>query len=252
MTINFYEGKDNKPHRLFVQSERVTMHDRIVFTEAYYTADDKCVSFYGVLSFQCVGVENSKDKAWKIDGQKVLLTFYKDKKPTWNNEARKFEDKEVEPSENYLYGFAKEVLKKVDGDCISLVIAPYVNPQFLEEVKSPSVDEATISYWEAKVKNTIVAVNIDSKLLTDSDKELLKITSSSTSGGGKTYQKPESESEKLEARWEFLKQHLGKDYPINSLYELGTLLAIQHVEEDALEMQKILLKTVELIAGMWK
>jgi hypothetical protein len=251
MTVNFYEGKDNKPHRLYVQSDRVTMHDRIVFTEAYYAVDDKCVSFYGVLSFQCVGVENSKDKAWKIDGQKVLLSFYKDKKPTWNNEARKFEDKEVEASENYLYGFAKEVLKNVDRDCVSVVIAPYVNPQFLEEVKSPSVDEATISYWEAKVKNTIVAVATDSKLLADSDKAVLSVASSN-SGGGKTYQKPESESEKLEARWEFLKHHLGKDYPINSLYELGTLLAIQHVEDDALESQKILAKTIELIVGMWK
>jgi hypothetical protein len=139
------------------------------------------------LSFQCVGVENSKDKAWKVDGQKVLLSFYKDKKPTWNNEARKFEDKEVEPSENYLYGFAKDVLKKVDGDCVSVVIAPYVNPQFLEEVKSPSVDEATISYWEAKVKNTIVAVTINSQLLTDSDKAVLSAVSSN-SGGGKIYQ----------------------------------------------------------------
>ena len=251
MTVNFYEGKEGKSHRLFVQSDRVTMHDRIVFTEAYYGVDDKCASFYGVLSSQSVGVENSKDKTWKVDGQKVFLTFYKDKKPTWNNEARKFEDKEVEPSENYLYGFAKDVLKNINSDVVSVVIAPYVNPQFLEEVKSPSVDEATIAYWEAKVKNTIVAVNIESKLLTDSDKELLKTTSSNFSGG-KTYQKAETESEKLEARWGFLKQHLGKDYDTNSLYELGALLAMQHVEDDALEEQKTLAKTLELIMGMWK
>ena len=226
------------------------MHDRIVFTEACYTVDDKCVSFYGVLSFQCVGIENSKDKTWKVDGQKVLLSFYKDKKPTWNNEARKFEDKEVEPSENYLYGFAKDILKNVDGDCVSVVIAPYVAPQFLEDMKVPQ-DEAVIAYWEGKVKNTIVAVPTDFKLLTDNDKELLK-TTSSNSGGGKTYQKAETEGEKLEARWEFMKHHLGKDYPVNSIYELGTLLGVQHVEDDALEAQKILAKTVELIIGMWK
>jgi hypothetical protein len=251
MTVNFYEGKENKPHRLFVQSDRVTIHDRIVFTEACYAVDDKCVQLYGVLSSESVGIENSKDKTWKVDGQKVALSFYRDKKPTWNNEARKFEDKEVEPSENYLYGFAKNVLKNINSDIVSVVIAPFVNPQFLEEVKSPNADEATISYWEAKVKNTIVAVNTDSKLLTDSDKELLK-TTFSNSGGARTYQKPETEYEKLEARWEFLKHHLGKDYPINSLYELGTLLAIQHVEDDALEEQKILVKTIELITGMWK
>jgi hypothetical protein len=179
------------------------------------------------------------------------LSFYKDKKPTWNNETRKFEDKEVEPSENYLYGFAKDVLKNVNEDCVSVVIAPYVNPQFLEEVKSPSVDEATISYWEAKVKNTIIAVSIEPKLLNDSDKAVLSATFSS-SGSGKTYQKPETESEKLEARWEFLKQHLGKDYPINSLYELGALLATQHTDKDALESQTILAKTIELTTGMWK
>ncbi|MEG4290025.1 hypothetical protein Q5692_39195 [Microcoleus sp. C2C3] len=251
MTVNFYEGKEGKSHRLFIQSDRVTMHDRIVFTEAYYGVDDKCASFYGVLSSQSVGVENSKDKTWKVDGQKVLLSFYKDKKPTWNNEARKFEDKEVEPSENYLYGFAKDVLKNINSDVVSVVIAPYVNPQFLEEVKSPSLDEATIAYWEAKVKNTIVAVNIESKLLTDSDKAVLSATSAN-SGGGKTYQKPETESEKLEARWKFIKHHLGKDYPVNSLYELGTLLGVSHVEDDALEAQKILAKTLELITGMWK
>jgi hypothetical protein len=251
MTVNFYEGKDNKPHRLFVQSDRVTMHDRIVFTEAYYAVEDKCVQLYGVLSFQCVGVENSKDKAWKVDGQKVLLSFYKDKKPTWNNEARKFEDKEVEPSENYLYGFAKDVLKNVDGDCVSVVIAPYVNPQFLEEVKSPNVDEATISYWEAKVKNTIVAVATGSKLLTESDKELLKTTSLS-SGSSKTYQKLESESEKLEARWEFLKHHLGESYPINSLCEIGALLAMEQSTPEGQESQLTLIKTLELITRMWK
>jgi len=251
MTVNFYECKENKPHRLFVQSDRVTIHDRIVFTEACYAVDDKCVQLYGVLSSESIGIENSKDKAWKVDSQKVVLSFYKDKKPTWNNEARKFEDKEVEPSENYLYGFAKDVLKNIDGDIVSVIIAPYVNPQFLEEVKSPSVDEATISYWEAKVKNTIVAVNTDSKLLTDNDKELLKTTSSS-SGGGKTYQKPETESEKLEARWEFIKRHLGENYPINSLYELGALLATEHSTPEGKEEKLALTKTLELITGMWK
>jgi hypothetical protein len=251
MTVIFYEGKDNKPHRLFIPSDRVTMHDRIVFTEAYHTVDDKCVQFYGVLSSQCVGIENSKDKAWKVDGQKVLLSFYKDRKPTWNNETRKFEDKEVEASENYLYGFAKDVLKNINEDCVSVVIAPFVNPQFLEEVKSPSVDEATISYWEGKVKNTIVAVATGSKLLTESDKELLKITFSS-SGSGKAYQKPESESEKLDARWEFLKRHLGKDYPINSMYELGVLLASEQSTAEGKDAQLTLAKTLELITRMWK
>ena len=251
MTINFYEGKEGKSHRLFVQSDRVTMHDRIVFTEAYYAVDDKCIQLYGVLSSESTGIENSKDKTWKVDSQKVLLSFYKDKKPTWNNEARKFEDKEVEASENYLYGFAKDVLKNIDSDIVSVVIAPYVNPQFLEEVKSPSVDEATISYWEAKVKNTIVAVSTDSKLLTDNDKELLKTTFSS-SGGGKTYQKPETESEKLEARWEFIKRHLGENYPINSLYELGALLAAEQSTPEGKEEKLALAKTLELITGMWK
>lgn len=250
MTVNFYEGKDNKPHRLFVVPERVTMHDRIVFTEACYAVDDKCVNFYGVLSFQCVGVENSKDKVWKADGQKVLLSFYKDKKPTWNNETKKFEDKEVEPSENYLYGFAKDILKNVDGDCVSVVIAPYVAPQFLEDMKVPQ-EEAVIAYWEGKVKNTIVAVKTDFKLLTDSDRAVLSVASAN-SGGGKTYQKAESESEKLEARWEFLKQHLGKDYEIASLYELGALLAIQPSNPEGIESQQMLIKTLELIARMWK
>lgn len=250
MTINFYEGKDNKPHRLFVQSDRVTIHDRIVFTEAYYAVDDKCVHFYGVLSSECVGVENSKDKTWKLDEQKVFLSFYKEKKPTWNNETKKFEEKEVEPSENYLYGFAKDVLKKVDGDCISVVIAPYVPPQFLEDMKVPQ-DEAVIAYWEAKVKNTVIAVKTDSKSLTDSDKEVSKAISTSFNGG-KTYQKPETESEKLEARWEFVKRHLGKDYDIKSLYELGALLTMKQVEDDALEEQQALAKTLELIMGMWK
>jgi len=250
MTVNFYEGKEGKSHRLFVQSDRVTMHDRIVFTEAYYSVDDKCASFYGVLSSQSVGVENSKDKACKVDGQKVLLSFYKDKKPTWNNEARKFEDKEVEPNENYLYGFAKDVLKNVDGDCASVVIAPYVAPQFLEDMKVPQ-DEAVIAYWEAKVKNTIVAVNIESKLLTDSDKELLKTTSSNSSGG-KTYQKLETEDEKLEARWQFVKRHLGENYPVNSLYELGNLLAMEQSTPEGRESQLTLAKTLELITRMWK
>jgi hypothetical protein len=251
MTVNFYEGKENKPHRLFVQSDRVTMHDRIVFTEAYYAVDDKSVQLYGVLSSESVGIENSKDKTWKIDGQKVLLNFYKDKKPTWNNEARKFEDKEVEPSENYLYGFAKDVLKNINSDTVSVVVAPYVNPQFLEEVKSPSVDEATTSYWEAKVKNTIVAVSASSTLLTENDKELLKTTSSNF-GSGKTYQKSETESEKLEARWEFIKRHLGENYPINSLYELGALLAAEQSTPEGKEEKLALSKTLELITGMWK
>jgi hypothetical protein len=251
MTVNFYEGKEGKSHRLFVQSDRVTMHDRIVFTEAYYDVDDKHASFYGILSSQSVGIENSKDKTWKVDSQKVILSFYKDKKPTWNNEARKFEDKEVEPSENYLYGFAKDVLKNINSNTVSVIITPYVNPQFLEEVKSPSVDEQTIAYWEAKVKNTIIAVSTDSKLLTDSDKEVLKATSTNFNGG-KTYQKSETESEKLEARWEFVKRHLGENYPINSLYELGALLAMEQSTPEGEEEKLALTKTLELITGMWK
>jgi hypothetical protein len=251
MTVNFYEGKEGKYHRLFVQPDRVTIHDRIVFTETYYAVDDKCVQLYGVLSPESVGIENSKDKTWKVEGQKALLSFYRDKKPTWNNEAKKFEDKEVEPSENYLYDFARDILKKIDSDTLSIVIAPYVNPQFLEEVKSPSVDEATISYWEAKVKNTMVAVGTNSKSLTDSDKEVLKTTSSS-SGSARTYQKPESESEKLEARWEFMKRHLGENYPVNSLYELGVLLATEQSTPEGIEAKLTLSETLELIKGMWK
>jgi hypothetical protein len=250
MAVNFYEGKDNKPHRLYVSGDKVTIHDRIVFTEAYYAVDDKCVNFYGVLSSESVGIENSKDKTWKLDGQKVLLSFYKDKKPTWNNEARKFEDKEVEPSENYLYGFAKDVLKNINSDTISAVIAPYVAPQFLEDMKIPQ-EEAVITYWEAKVKNTIVAVPTDFKLLTDSDKEVLK-TISSNFGGGKTYQKPETEGEKLQARWDFLKHHLGKEYPINSLYEVGNLVAMEQSTPEGRESQLTLIKTLELITGMWR
>ncbi|WP_445248998.1 hypothetical protein [Microcoleus sp. OTE_8_concoct_300] len=250
MTISFYEGKDNKPHRLFVVSDRVSIHDRIVFTEACYAVDDKYVSFYGVLSSQCVGIENSKDKTWKVDGQKVLLSFYKDKKPTWNNETKKFEDKEVEPSENYLYGFAKDVLKNIDGDCVSAVIAPYVAPQFLEDMKVPQ-EETVIAFWEARVKNTIAAVKVDFNQLTDTDKVVLSVASSNSSGG-KTYQKPESESEKLEARWEFAKRHLGKDYAVNSLYELGALLAIKQSTPEGIEEQQALIKTLGLIARMWK
>jgi hypothetical protein len=248
--INFYEGKENKPHRLFVQSERVTIHDRIVFTEARYAVDDKCVHLYGVLADESVGIENSKDKTWKLNGHKAMLSFYRDKKPTWNKEINKFEDKEVEPSENYLYGFAKNVLENINGDTISIIVSPYVNPQFLEEMKNPQ-DEATISYWEGKVKNTIIATSTDSKLLTDSDKEVLKAASTNFSGG-KTYQKPESESEKLEARWEFLKHHLRESYPINSLLELGTMLAPETLTPEGKESQLELKKTIELIMGMWK
>jgi len=250
MAVNFYEGKDNKPHRLYVSGDKATIHDRIVFSEACYAVDDKCVQFYGILSSESVGIENSKDKTWKLDSQKVVLSFYKNKKPTWNNETRKFEDKEVEPSENYLYGFAKDVLKNINSDIVSVVITPYVAPQFLEDMKVPQ-EEAVISYWEAKVKNTIVAVSTDSKLLTDSDKELLKTTSSNF-GGGKTYQKPETEGEKLEARWDFLKHHLGKEYPINSLYELGALFAAEQLTPEGKEDQLALIKTIELIMGMWK
>jgi len=250
MTVNFYEGKDNKPHRLFVQPDRTNIHDRIVFAEAHYAVDDKVVHFYGALSTESVGIENLKDKTWKLDGQKALLSFYKNKKPTWNNETKKFEDKEVEPSENYLYGFARNVLENIDSDTISTIIAPYVAPQFLEDMKVPQ-DESTIAYWEAKVKNTVIAVKTDSKLLTDSDKEVLKTTSTSFSGG-KTYQKPESESEKLEARWEFTKHHLGKDYPVNSLSELGALLAMEQSTPEGKEAQLTLIKTLELITGMWK
>ena len=72
------------------------------------------------------------------------------------------------------------------------------------------------------------------------------------SSAGKTYQKGESESEKLEARWEFLKYHLSKDIPINSLYELGTLLAMPQSTPEGLQQQQMLAKTYELIAGMWK
>ena len=112
-------------------------------------------------------------------------------------------------------------------------------------------EEAVITYWEAKVKNTIVAVNTDSQLLTDSDKELLKTTSSSSSNS-KTYQKPETESEKLEARWAFMKQHFSENYPINSLYELGALLAAEQSTPEGKEERLVLVKTLELITGMWK
>ncbi len=253
MSVNFYDGNDKKPAKLFV-SDRVTIHDQIVFSEAYYSFDDNCVSFYGILSDSSIGIENSKDKAWRLNGgqTKALLQFYRDKKPTWDNEARKFADKQVEPSENYLYTYAVSILKTIDGDCISVVVKPYVNPQFFEDVKQNPTD-TVITYWENTNKDKCVAVTVEPKVLTDADREVLKNNSSSSAGGNKTYQKPESESEKLEARWLFVKQHLGEGFKeVNSLYELGALLAIQQSTPEGVENRETLLKTLELIQGMWK
>jgi hypothetical protein len=87
--------------------------------------------------------------------------------------------------------------------------------------------------------------------LTDSDKEVLKANSTNFSSG-KTYQKTETESEKLETRFEFLKHHLGDEYPIKSLYELGVLLAAEQSDPDGKEAQQTLFKTIELITGMWR
>ncbi|MEG3936280.1 MULTISPECIES: hypothetical protein [unclassified Microcoleus] len=255
MAINFYEGKENKPNRLFIQADKTTIHDRIIFAEAYYSVDDKAVHFYGLLHSESIGIENSKDKAWKVDGmQKVIVSFWKTKKPTWNNETRKFEDKEVESSENYLYGFAKDVLESIDSDCVSAVIAPYVNPQFLEETKKPDLDATTIAYWEAKVKNTIVVAVKANTDLTEIDKGVLTaITSSSFSGSGKTYQKAETETEKLEARFEFLKRHLGRDYSsIATLHELGILLTHVPSNADSTSDQLALAKSIDLIVRMWQ
>ncbi|MEG4488819.1 hypothetical protein [Microcoleus sp. D2_18a_B4] len=255
MTINFYEGKENKPNRLFIQPDRVTMYDRIILTEAYYAVDDKAAHFYGLLHSESVGIENSKDRAWKVDSQKVLVSCYKSKKPTWNNETRKFEDKEVELSENYLYGFAKDALKNIETDCVSAVIAPYVNPQFLEEIKKPSLDETTVAYWEARVKNTIVVTPLSATTLTDVDKGVLTAIASSTSSfsGGKSYQKVETEAEKLEARFEFLRRHLGRDYSsITTLYELGVLLAHTSSDADSVSDQLALAKSIDLITRMWQ
>ncbi|MEG4583055.1 hypothetical protein QUA71_26090 [Microcoleus sp. MON1_C5] len=252
MAVAYYEGKDNKPARLFVSSDRVTFSDRIYLSEAYFAIENNLVSLYGVLSFESIGIENSKDKTWKPDNQKVLLSFYRDKKPTWNNETRKFEDKEVEPSENYLYGFAKDVLSRLTSEIVTVVITPYVNPQFLEEMKTQK-DELTIKYWEEKVKNTVVASAVSApQILTEADAEILKTSVNSSTGSTKTYQKAETETEKLNARFEFLKYHLGTDYPINTLYELGAMTALEPMTPEGMESQKTLIKALEIITQMWK
>lgn len=252
MTINFYEGKDDKPHRLFVQGDRVTVHDRIVLSEAFVAYDEEAVSFYGILSSESIGIENFKNKAWTPDGQKVLITFFKNKRNSWNNDSKKFEDKQVEPSENYLYTFAKNVLTKIQGSCVSVVVSPYVNPQFLEDMKTPQPDE-TLAYWEGKVKNTIIAVAKEQSGLSDTDAQIAKdvLSTSGYGSGKKAYQKLETEADKLEARWEFLRFHLSSAYPINSLYELGVLVSSVPVSPEAKEEQQTLGCTLDLIARMW-
>ncbi len=49
-----------------------------------------------------------------------------------------------------------------------------------------------------------------------------------------------------------MKRHLGENYPINSLYELGALLAEEQSTPEGQEEKMTLSKTLNLIVKMWK
>ncbi|MGL5922558.1 hypothetical protein [Chroococcidiopsis sp.] len=216
MSINFSAKSDKYPAKLWFSDEKITPTDRIVFSEVYFKVSDDSISLCGFLSSQSIGLTNYKDKDWKPEGQEALLTIYKSKKQQWNDSIKKFEAVDVSASESYLFNLVSAKLKTFDPlACVCLSLVPYISPMFfdiLDDQTKPGLDEATFQVQakmlEKIVENTCVVAVGTTQRLTDEHRSLLNKTTASGSGNSWGGSKSETEAEKLEARWLFIKKHL--------------------------------------------
>lgn len=215
MSVNFSAKNDKYPAKLTLVDDKIAPTDRIVFSEAYFKITSECVGIYGFLASQSIGLTNYKDKDWKPDAQEAFLFVHSSKKQKWNDSIKKYEQVEVSASEKYLFALLSDKLKVLDPlapVCLSLV--PYVPPMFFElvnEQSKPGLDAATFQVQakmlEKMIENICVLAVVSQKELGDEHRWLLE---KETNGSARTWNgaKGETESEKLEARWQFVKKHL--------------------------------------------
>lgn len=219
MTIKFTPKSDKYPAKLTFEDGKIAPTDRIVFLEAFFKLTDDSVTFFGFLSSQSLGLTNYKDKDWKPEGQEALLTIYKSKKQQWNDSIKKYEQVEVSTLENYLFSLLSSKLKSLDIlACICVSLTPYVAPMFFEmlnEQAKPGLTDADFQaqarLLEKMTENTCVTALVAVDKLDDSHRQLLgKAGTTATGGSAGTWgsNKGETESEKLESRWQFVKKHL--------------------------------------------
>lgn len=225
MTINVSTKKDGKVFDTlyFNQSENA---DLMTFSELCLTVTDVCVTCIGVLE-GLVNYKNYKDAGWKPEGQKVTFKVYKSKKPEYDRDLRKYKDTEPTESEKHLYELLAN--RALSSSKFKGRISPWVNPMFfelIEQVQKVDDTQKTFLFSQCDKLNTqVVSLEVipTLTLLAESDLKELADTSASAGEGNKKsysgYSKPETEAEKLQARFLFLKEQLKSAFDFKDLYD---------------------------------
>lgn len=218
MAISASINKDGKV-TLWTNPEFNISKDLINFREVVLNATDTEVTCYGILTADCVGVSCSKDKAWKPEGQRVIYRVFKDEKQAWDKEVSKFVTTKVHKDENLLY---RVLCDKVNTYPIGTVflgnIIPWVNP-YLWEIDHKDLDNLSLIERLTKPLESLIPAAEPYELTQSEIASAFEANTFNKKTG--TYVKPEIESERLEARFKFLKAQLEDVFQFTTLYDLA-------------------------------
>jgi len=202
---------------------------------------DTEVTCFGILSSECRGVSSYKDKEWKPAGQKATYRVYAKEKQQWDKDTSKYIKVDVSKDEGLLYKVLSDKAKEGDDLIFTGNITPWVNP-FIYELDA--TDDANIVMLKKLTSQlAILAVHPGPHELTQAEIAIaLDATSTSKKG---TYSKPETESEHLQARYDFFQAQLADMFEFTSFYDLAGQIVAMSDGVEQLSPDRILEKSIE-------
>lgn len=250
MAISVSTNKDGATS-LYI-NDNLSSVDRIVWEECVLFQVEDSIICWGLLSKDCVGLTNYKNKDWQPAGAKVSLKIHGGMiKQAWSKDAGKYQDAPVPRDELTLYTFLSNILVAHDDCHLKGFISPWINPYYYEFVTSQTDAPRAKKILDETV--SLLPIVGEGRLTTAEVVEVGKTLQSvgKKAYGGGNYAKSETEAERLKARLDFFTAQMSEVCEFKSLYDLSQQLAsIRPANKDLSTdelLDKTIIQTVEFI-----
>jgi len=247
MAINVSINKEGNI-TLYVNTDFIVSTDIICWQELILKDVGTEVICYGILSSECRGVSSYKDKDWKPEGKKVTYRVYSKDKQQWDKDTSKYITVNVSKDEALIYNRLSYKAKEFEGKILTGNITPWVNPFIYELDASDTANLPMIQKLTNQI--ALLTVHTGPYELTQANLDAMIESTAFTKKG--TYSKPETEAERLQARYTFLCSQFEELFTgYDSLADLGTQISATAEGSGSLTSGQLfensVEKTIELI-----
>lgn len=240
MAINVSINKEGQTS-LYVNPDFCVSTDTIHWKELVLKATDSEIICFGILSAECRGVSHYKEKDWKPEDKRAIYRVYAKEKQQYDKETSKYITVDVSNDEALLYRMLSAKAKELDGEILVGNITPWVNP-FIYELDA--TDDANTAMLQ-KLTSQLVSLTKHPNPHELTQSEIASAIDSTFTSKKGTYFKPETESERLLARSNFIHSQLADAFEFTSLYDLAGQIESLKSSSDTLTPTELLENSVK-------